>query len=76
MTTDDHQRVQALLAERSSLIAQRDRYAQDLADLLRPARAVRTAANVTRLPLEQDQALAGALEELTEVLRILDDEQA
>jgi uncharacterized protein len=45
MTTDDRQRIQALLDERAELIAQRDRCATDLATALAALQQIAEVAN-------------------------------
>ena len=67
--TDDQHRIISLLAERDKLLAERDRYANDLAELLEVARGVRAAAN-TALDLEPKLALA--LDELSDVIDALE----
>jgi hypothetical protein len=67
--TDDQHRIVSLPAERDQLIAQRDCYADDLAELLEVAHGVRAAAN-TALDLEPKLALA--LDELSDVIDALE----
>jgi hypothetical protein len=68
--TDDRQRIRALLAERAELIDQRDRCAQDLAELLEVARQVRVAAAASR---DVPNGLALAIYDLVDVLERFDD---
>jgi transcriptional regulator with XRE-family HTH domain len=67
MTTDDQQRIEALLDERAKLIRERERCTEDLAELLDAAQAVSRAAEGARLDpsevtlLEAIDALNAAL---------------
>jgi hypothetical protein len=64
MTTDDQQRIAALLAERAELIRERAELAVDLVALLDVARRVRDEASRVGAPAEP--CLANALDDVLE----------